>query len=85
MINFMSSINKKLNFEQSMQALDDIVARLETGALSLEESLSAFAEGVQLTRECQQHLDEAEQKVTELLSVDEKISPDVLSDENEQK
>ena len=36
---------------------------MEEGELTLEESLKAFEQGIKLTRECQQALDQAEQKV----------------------
>ena len=45
----------------------DMVEQMEDGELSLEESLKAFEQGVKLTHECQQALQEAEQKV-QLLS-----------------
>ena len=41
--------------------------RLESGDLSLEESLAAFEQGVALTRDCQQALSQAEQKVQQLM------------------
>lgn len=55
------------DFETSLNALDQLVNRMERGEMSLEESLSAFEQGVALTRQCQQLLDQAEQKV-QLLS-----------------
>lgn len=55
------------DFEQSLTALQELVERLETGELSLEDSLSAFEQGVSLTRECQAALAQAEQKVNLLL------------------
>lgn len=48
------------DFEQSMQALEDLVARMETGELSLEESLAAYERGVGLYRHCQAALEQAE-------------------------
>ena len=54
-------------FEKSMEKLSGIVDRMETGELSLAESLAAFEEGIKLTRECQKALEEAEQKVNLLL------------------
>ena len=44
-----------------------LIERLESADLSLEESLSAFEQGVALTRECQQALAQAEQKVQQLI------------------
>lgn len=59
------------SFEESMQRLSQIVEELEGGELSLEESLSKFEEGVRLARASQAHLDQAEARVEELLSMDE--------------
>ena len=51
-----------------MLELENLVESLEKGDLSLEESLKSFERGVELTRSCQQALDEAEQKVRILSS-----------------
>ncbi len=56
-----------LAFEKSLKELEALVARMEQGNLSLEESLQHFERGIQLTRTCQQALEEAEQKVEILL------------------
>ncbi|MFB9888113.1 exodeoxyribonuclease VII small subunit [Balneatrix alpica] len=61
---------KKVDFEQSLHELENLVQRLEQGDLSLEESLNAFENGIHLVRECQQTLQEAEQKVQLLLEQD---------------
>ena len=50
-------------FEASLDKLEKLVEKMEGGDLSLEESLKVFEEGVKLTRECQQALTLAEQKV----------------------
>lgn len=54
-------------FEDSLAELEQLVAQLEQGDISLEESLKAFERGVNLTRACQQALQQAEQKVQILL------------------
>ena len=54
---------KSYPFEASLDKLEKIVEKMEGGDLSLEESLKVFEEGVKLTRECQQALTLAEQKV----------------------
>jgi|AntRauTorckE6833_2_1112554.scaffolds.fasta_scaffold02504_3 exodeoxyribonuclease VII small subunit len=54
------------NFEQQMQQLEQLVTRMESGDLSLEDSLQAFEQGVTLTRNCQKLLTEAEQRVSRL-------------------
>ncbi len=51
------------DFEKSLQELEALVARLEEGDLSLEETLEQFERGISLTRSCQKALAEAEQKV----------------------
>jgi len=58
---------KTPNFEKSLQQLESLVERLESGELSLEESLKTFEQGIKLTRSCQTALQEAEQKVEILL------------------
>jgi len=55
------------NFERSLQELEALVEKMEQGDLSLEESLSHFERGVQLSRTCQQALKDAEQKVEILM------------------
>ena len=59
-----------LDFEQSLTDLQDLVERLENGELSLEDSLTAFEQGVRLTRDCQTALAQAEQKVQILMERD---------------
>ncbi len=54
-------------FEDAMRELEDIVKRLETGNLPLEESLKIFEEGVALSRYCFNRLEEAEKRVSILV------------------
>lgn len=61
----------KADFEKSLAELEQIVDRLESGDLSLEESLKAFETGVSLTRQCRDALEKAEQKVSKLSGDDE--------------
>ena len=58
---------KSYPFEESLNKLESLVAKMETGELSLEDSLKTFEEGIQLTRECQEALKQAEQKVNLLM------------------
>lgn len=51
------------SFEQSLSTLDQLVHTLEKGDLSLEDALKHFEKGVQLAKECQITLTQAEQKV----------------------
>ncbi|MFF7709823.1 exodeoxyribonuclease VII small subunit [Pseudomonas sp. NPDC007930] len=59
-----------VDFEQSLADLQVLVERLENGELSLEDSLAAFEQGIRLTRDCQESLSQAEQKVQQLLERD---------------
>ncbi|GAB6067223.1 exodeoxyribonuclease VII small subunit [Methylothermus subterraneus] len=61
---------RKPGFEAQLKELEQIVASLERGDLSLEESLALFAKGVELARACEQALQAAEQKVQILLADD---------------
>ncbi|MBW7982089.1 exodeoxyribonuclease VII small subunit [Enterobacillus tribolii] len=58
------------SFEQALGELENIVARLESGDLPLEEALGEFERGVQLARQGQQTLQQAEQRVQILLNDD---------------
>lgn len=55
------------NFETSLSSLEKIVRELERGDLPLEESLRLFEEGVSLSRECQERLNQAERRIETLL------------------
>ncbi len=59
----MARTKKPANFEQSLEKLESLVDALETGDLTLEQSLKSFEEGIALTRACQTALNEAEQTV----------------------
>lgn len=61
------------DFEKSLNELEKLVERMEQGELTLEESLKSFERGVELTRRCQKALDEAQQKVDQLLEKDGEI------------
>ena len=63
----MAAKKKAATFEQALEELEALVERLEAGDLPLEEALTDFERGVKLTRECQQKLASAEQKVRVLM------------------
>jgi exodeoxyribonuclease VII small subunit len=54
-------------FESALEELEQIVEQLESGELSLEDSLSAFEKGVGLVRFCNQKLNEVEKKIEMLV------------------
>ena len=59
-----------MEFEKKLNRLEEIVAQMESGDLTLEDSLKFFEEGVRLSRDCNTQLTTAEQKVKLLLSID---------------
>jgi exodeoxyribonuclease VII small subunit len=58
------------SFEEAVLALQRIVADLEGGSITLDESLRRFEEGVGLLRQCYQFLERAEQRIEQLVSLD---------------
>lgn len=58
------------SFENALSELSRLVESLESGQLSLEASLTAFEQGIKLTRDCQLAITKAEQRVKALLEVD---------------
>ncbi|MGM0542989.1 MAG: exodeoxyribonuclease VII small subunit [Pseudomonadota bacterium] len=76
------------DFAATVEQLETIVERLESGELSLEDALTAFEQGVRLTRDAQQRLDSAELKVRALsedndgrLNVTPFAGPDASTDD----
>ena len=57
-------------FEQALEELEEIVARIEAGEVSLEESIEKYAEGTALIKQCRAILDAAEKKI-QVLARDE--------------
>lgn len=56
----------KLSFEQAMDELDQLVRKMESGALSLDDSIAAYRRGAELARFCQSRLASAEQEIKQL-------------------
>jgi exodeoxyribonuclease VII small subunit len=59
----------ELTFEQAFGQLEEVVRQLESGELSLEQSLALFEKGMRLAKLCEGKLDQAEQKVSQLVGV----------------
>ena len=62
---------KKMNFEENMQRLEQIVRAMERGDVPLEESLKLFREGTELVQNCGKLLDEAELQVKKIVATAE--------------
>ena len=65
--------DETINFETSLRKLEALVGKMESGELSLEESLSAFEHGVALSRRCQAALQAAELRVKALTQEGEEV------------
>lgn len=63
----MAKKDKPIQFEEAFKRLEEIVSKLESGDLSLEESMTLFKEGITLTETCRSRLEAAEQKIQLLL------------------
>jgi exodeoxyribonuclease VII small subunit len=72
------------SFESSLEALEEIVRKLEHGDLALEESLELFEQGIRLSRECQERLSQAERRI-EVLMRDQQGRPVVAPFEAEKE
>ena len=76
---------KKADFERSLQRLEEVVKRLESANLPLDEAMKLFEEGVELTRDCQKQLEQAEGRVEILLKkADGKIAAEPFEAEDEE-
>lgn len=62
------------NFEVTLSELEKLVGNLEEGEQSLDKSLSGFKRGIELTRQCQSMLDNAQQTVDQLMDPEDEES-----------
>ena len=60
---------EELTFEQAFGQLEEVVRQLESGELSLEQSLALFEKGMRLAKLCEGKLDQAQQKVSQLTGI----------------
>ena len=74
---------KAIDFEQQLESLEALVSSLETGDLSLEDSMKSFEQGIKVARECQKALKEAEQKVEILTRQGNELVSDHYSPEDQ--
>ena len=57
-----------MSFEDALRALEDVVRRLESGEVPLEESISLYERGEQLRRHCQARLDAAQARIEKIVA-----------------
>ena len=70
-------------FEEALERLEEIVKKMESGDLTLEESLESFEEGVKLSRFCAKKLDKAERRVEILLKNEDELEIHPFEEDNE--
>lgn len=64
---------KTENFEESIKKLEEIVTELEKGELNLDESVEKFEEGMKISKECNNILQNAEKRISILLENDGEV------------
>lgn len=65
---------KEKKFEEMIQDLEKISQELETGELTLDQSMEKFEEGIGLSKKCSEILENAEKKITILIKDGEEIN-----------
>ena len=58
----------QMSFEEALRALEDVVRRLETGEVPLEESIDLYERGEQLRKHCQARLDAAQARIEKIVA-----------------
>ena len=76
-----SKKNKSIDFEKALEELETLVETMEQGEMSLEDSLKYFERGVELTRQCQTALKNAEQKVQILINKSEQAELEAFEED----
>lgn len=66
-------MNKNMTFEQALERLEEIVQKLESGNVSLDESIEIYQEGIMLSKQCSGMLQEAEGKVMAIVNKEQDI------------
>ena len=61
------------NFEELMEKLEEITGKLEADKLTLDESVKLFEEGMQISKKCNEKLEDAEKRITILLKTNDEV------------
>ena len=77
----MATKKTDINFEKALGELEGIVEDLESGDLSLENSLKSFEKGIKLARQCQEQLSKAELQVQKLIEENGELKTTPLKDD----
>ena len=77
----MATKKTDINFEKALEELEGIVEDIESGDLSLENSLKSFEKGIKLARQCQEQLSKAELQVQKLIEENGELKTTPLKDD----
>ena len=58
----------EMNFEDALRALEDVVRRLESGEVPLDESIDLYEQGEKLRKHCQARLDSAQARIEKIVT-----------------
>lgn len=72
-------MKQNLNFEESLKRLQEIVLKLESDSIALDQALDLFKEGIDLTKICQSKLTDVEKQIVKIVK-DQEISDFEISD-----
>ena len=73
-------MSSKFDFNEGLSQLEEIIGKMESGDLSLEESLKYFEKGIKLHRQCHSALSSAEQRISVLSEEDNYAEDKPLDD-----
>ncbi len=73
-----------MSFEECYQELESLVEQFEQGRMSLSESVARFERGMELMKRCSTELNEAEKKISTLLTKIDPVNPDDTAEEIEE-
>ncbi|MGM9987080.1 MAG: exodeoxyribonuclease VII small subunit [Bacillaceae bacterium] len=76
-------MKKEKTFEEAIVALEEIVTKLEQGDVPLEEAISYFTEGMELSKLCHQKLKQVEKQMVTILGEDDTLKPFELQGEGQ--
>lgn len=65
---------QEVSFEEKLKQLEDVVKELETGKLNLEESVKKFEQGMKLSKECNEMLQNAEKRINILIKKEDGVT-----------
>jgi exodeoxyribonuclease VII small subunit len=77
----MTTKSDKFDFNQGLKQLEEIVNKMEVGEMSLADSLNFFEQGINLSKQCQESLTQAQQKILKLTQENGYTNPSVVDND----